>query len=137
LIPACDIYYNNNTTFDRQIAAFGELSYAFTDWMRLTVGERIARTSFSLNHYADGYENYGPGPAQANQKETPNTPKATLSFQVDPQNLFYMSYAKGFRVGGATHPCRTTAAWTWRLPATRMVHHSPTSQTHPELRDRL
>jgi outer membrane receptor protein involved in Fe transport len=103
-IPACDIYYNNNTTFDRQIAAFGELSYAFTDWMRLTVGERIARTSFSLNHYADGYENYGPGPAQASQKETPNTPKATLSFQVNPQDLFYASYAKGFRVGGGNAP---------------------------------
>ena len=60
-IPACDIYYNNNTTFDRQIAGFGEVSYAFTDWLKLTVGERVARTSFSLNHYADGYENYGPG----------------------------------------------------------------------------
>ena len=43
-IPACDIYYNDNTTFDRQIAAFGEVSYAFTDWFKLTVGERIART---------------------------------------------------------------------------------------------
>jgi hypothetical protein len=63
-IPACDIYYNSNTTFDRQIAAFGEVSYAFTDWMRLTVGERVARTSFSLDHYADGYENYGPDPAR-------------------------------------------------------------------------
>lgn len=103
-IPACDIYYNNNTTFDRQIAGFGEVSYSFTDWMRLTVGERVARTSFSLNHYADGYENYGPGPAQASEKETPNTPKAILSFQVNPQNLYYLSYAKGFRVGGGNAP---------------------------------
>jgi iron complex outermembrane receptor protein len=103
-IPACDIYYNNNTTFDRQIAGFGELSYAFTDWMKLTVGERIARTSFTLNHFADGYENYGPGAAAANEKETPKTPKATLSFQVDPKDLFYLSYAKGFRVGGGNAP---------------------------------
>jgi iron complex outermembrane recepter protein len=103
-IPACDIYYNNNTTFDRQIAGFGEVSYAFTDWMKLTVGDRVARTSFSLNHYADGYENYGPGGAAASEKETPNTPKATLSFQVDPKNLFYLSYAKGFRVGGGNSP---------------------------------
>jgi iron complex outermembrane recepter protein len=103
-IPACDIYYNNNTTFDRQIAGFGEISYAFFDWMKLTVGERVAHTTFSLNHYADGYENYGPGPAQANQKETPNTPKATLSFQVDPKDLYYLSYAKGFRVGGGNAP---------------------------------
>jgi outer membrane receptor protein involved in Fe transport len=103
-IPACDIYYNNNTTFDRQIAGFGELSYSFFDWMKLTVGDRVARTGFSLNHYADGYENYGPGPASASEKETPKTPKATLSFQVDPQDLFYLSYAKGFRVGGGNAP---------------------------------
>jgi outer membrane receptor protein involved in Fe transport len=103
-IPACDIYYNANTTFDRQIAAFGEASYAFTDWMKLTVGERFARTSFTLNHFADGYENYGPGGASAVQKETPNTPKAVLSFQVDPKDLFYLSYAKGFRVGGGNAP---------------------------------
>ncbi|MBS0580448.1 MAG: TonB-dependent receptor [Proteobacteria bacterium] len=103
-IPACDIYYNNNTTHDRQFAVYGELSYAFTDWFKLTVGERFAKTEFSLDHYADGYENYGPGPAQANQKESPNTPKVVASFQVTPTDLFYASYAKGFRVGGGNAP---------------------------------
>jgi iron complex outermembrane recepter protein len=103
-IPACDIYYNNNTTTDRQIAGYGEVSFAFTDWMRLTLGERIAHTTFELTHYADGYENYGGQPAQASQSETPNTPKAVLSFQVDPRNLYYLSYAKGFRVGGGNAP---------------------------------
>ena len=103
-IPACDIYYNANTTFDRQIAGYGELSYGFTDWFRVTVGERVARTSCSLTHYADGLENFGPGPAQANQRETPNTPKITMSFQVDPKDLFYATYAKGFRVGGGNAP---------------------------------
>jgi iron complex outermembrane receptor protein len=111
-IPACDIYYNNNTTFDRQIAAYGELSYAFTDWFRLTVGERIARAEFSLTHYADGLENFGPYsyipsmPTQvrASEKETPSTPKVVAAFQVDPKDLFYASYAKGFRVGGGNAP---------------------------------
>ena len=104
VIPACDIYYNNNTTIDRQIAGFGEVTYAFTDWMKLTLGERVAHTTFSLEHYADGYENYGPGSSSASQSETPNTPKAVLSFQVDPRNLYYLSYAKGFRVGGGNAP---------------------------------
>ena len=105
-IPACDIYYNNNTTYDRQIAIYGELSYAFTNWFRLTVGERFSHTEFSLVHYADGLENYGPYPGEvrASQKENPNTPKAVASFQVDPKNLFYASYAKGFRVGGGNAP---------------------------------
>jgi iron complex outermembrane recepter protein len=103
-IPACDIYYNANTTFDRQIAAYGELSYAFTDWFRLTLGERIAHTKFSLTHYSDGLENFGPSAATATQSETPNTPKVTLSFQVDPNDLYYATYAKGFRVGGGNAP---------------------------------
>ncbi|HYL71896.1 MAG TPA: TonB-dependent receptor, partial [Candidatus Dormibacteraeota bacterium] len=112
-IPACDIYYNNNTTVDRQIAGFGEVSYGFTDRLRLTVGERIAHTTFSLDHYADGLENSpmdGTSPAQtafANQKETPSTPKAVLSFQADPHDLYYLSYAKGFRVGGGNAPLPT------------------------------
>jgi outer membrane receptor protein involved in Fe transport len=105
-IPACDIYYNKNTTFDRQIAFYGELSYAFTDWFRLTVGERFSHTEFSLTHNADGLENFGPYPGEvrASQKESPNTPKVVASFQVDPKNLFYASYAKGFRVGGGNAP---------------------------------
>jgi iron complex outermembrane recepter protein len=103
-IPACDIYYNKNDTVDKQIAGYGELSYAFTEWFRLTVGERVAHTEFTLNHYADGLENFGPGPAQASQSETPNTPKVTAAFQVDPKNLFYATYAKGFRVGGGNAP---------------------------------
>jgi outer membrane receptor protein involved in Fe transport len=103
-IPACDIYYNRNDTVDKQIAGYGELSYAFTDWFRLTVGERIAHTEFTLDHYADGLENFGPGPKQASESETPNTPKVVASFQVDPKNLFYASWAKGFRVGGGNAP---------------------------------
>ncbi len=80
------------------------MSYAFTDWFRVTLGERVAHTEFSLNHYADGLENFGPGPANASEKETPNTPKVTFSFQVDPNDLYYLTYAKGFRVGGGNAP---------------------------------
>jgi iron complex outermembrane recepter protein len=103
-IPQCDIYYNRNVTFDRQIAAYGEASYAFTDQWKLTVGERVAYTTFSLEHYADGLENFGPQPASASEHETPNTPKASLGFQMDPNDLLYVSYAKGFRVGGGNPP---------------------------------
>ncbi len=137
-IPACDIYYNNNTTFDRQIAGFGEVSYAFTDWMKLTVGERIARTSFSLNHYADGYENYGPGPAAANEKETPKTPKATLSFQVDPKDLFYLTLRQGLpgrRRQRAAAVLLRRGPRRRRIPERRAAHVQV--RLHAKLRDRL
>jgi iron complex outermembrane receptor protein len=103
-IPACDIYYNNNKTFDRQIAGYGELSYALTDKWRLTLGERIARTSFSLNHFADGLENFGPSAKTASERETSNTPKASLAWQMNDANMLYATYAKGFRPGGGNAP---------------------------------
>jgi iron complex outermembrane recepter protein len=103
-IPACDIYYNNNTTFDHQIAGYGELSYALTDKWRLTLGERVARTSFSLNHYADGLENFGPSAKTASEHETSSTPKASLAWQANDANMLYATYAKGFRPGGGNAP---------------------------------
>ena len=103
-IPACAIYYNDNKTTDKQLAAFGEVGYSITDTVRITVGDRIARLSFELDHYADGLENYGPGAAHASSSETANTPKVSVSWQRDPNNLFYATYAKGFRAGGGNAP---------------------------------
>jgi outer membrane receptor protein involved in Fe transport len=113
-IPNCDIYYNSNTTYDRQIAAYGELSYALTDRLRLTVGERVSHTTFDIRNYQDGLENFGPTPIIVNgvpeqipgmgrgasTSSNPNTPKVSLAFQADPNDLYYVSYSKGFRVGG-------------------------------------
>jgi iron complex outermembrane recepter protein len=103
-IPQCDIYYNRNTTYDRQIAGFGEVTYSFNEHWKLTAGERVARTSFSLEHYSDGLENYGPSNKSAENTETPSTPKVSVAYQMDLNNLFYATYAKGFRVGGGNAP---------------------------------
>lgn len=103
-IPACAIYFNDNKTTDKQLAAFGELTYALTDTVRITLGDRIAHLNFSLNHYADGFENYGPGYADASSSETANTPKVSIAYQRDANNLFYATYAKGFRAGGGNAP---------------------------------
>jgi iron complex outermembrane receptor protein len=105
LLPNGDSYYNINTTHDRQIAGFGEFTYSVTDQLKLTLGGRIAKTSFDITHFTDGPENYGPsGTGSASEKETPFTPKAGISYQMDPNHLFYFTYAKGFRVGGANPP---------------------------------
>ena len=85
---------------DKQIAAFGELTFKFTDTLKATVGVRIAKLD------TDGQSLYG-GPfagasVQSNQSqsEKPVTPKAVLSWQPDRDNLFYASAAKGYRIGG-------------------------------------
>ncbi len=103
-LPDCDIYLNHNIVHDRQIAGFGEATYAFTDQWSLTLGARYAHMSFDLSHHGDGLENYGPDYASAAQSENSFTPKVNVSFQMNPENLFYATYAKGFRPGGGNAP---------------------------------
>jgi iron complex outermembrane recepter protein len=102
--PNCDIYYNNNRSFDRQLAGFGEVTYSVTDRLKFTAGGRYAKMSFSLAHYADGLENFGPDYFNGDYHENAFTPKLGVSFQMDPNNLFYATYAKGFRPGGVNPP---------------------------------
>lgn len=103
-IPDCAIYYNNNTSHDRQLAGFGEATYAFTDQWKLTLGGRYARMTFDLSHYGNGLENFGPGTRSGSFTENAFTPKVGIAFQADPQNLYYATYAKGFRPGGVNPP---------------------------------
>jgi iron complex outermembrane recepter protein len=106
-------YYNYNTGHDRQAALFGEFNYNIIDRVKLTAGARVAKTAFDFTHYADGTQNGGPTLSSGNKEETPFTPKLGVSFQADPNNLYYFTYAKGFRTGGDNAPipqvlCPTT-----------------------------
>ena len=114
-VPNCDVYFNRNISHDRQIAGFGEATYKVTDRLALTAGARFAKLNFSLNHYSNGYENYGPAnnygplsnpgaPIGGSQSENAFTPKVSVSFQADDKNLYYATYAKGFRPGGYNPP---------------------------------
>jgi iron complex outermembrane recepter protein len=107
-IPNCDVYYNNNVSHDRQIAGFGEATYKLTDRLALTAGARFAKLGFSLSHYANGYENYGPGRSGGSESENSFTPKVGVTFQADDKNMYYATYAKGFRPGGYNSPLPPT-----------------------------
>ena len=105
LLPNGDAYYNKNVAHDHQAAGFGEVSFGITEQLKLTLGGRIAKTSFDISSFNDGPQNYGPvGPNSAYQSETPFTPKVGVSYQLNQSHLFYATYAKGFRVGGANAP---------------------------------
>jgi iron complex outermembrane receptor protein len=106
LLPNGDSYSLRNVGFDRQLAAFGELSYSITDTLKATVGGRISKTQFDYSSYGDGPTNYGPSGFSGTDKETPFTPKLGLSWQVDANDLLYTTYSKGFRPGGANSPLR-------------------------------
>jgi len=104
LLPNGDSYYAQNSSRDRQIAAFGEATYAITPKIKATAGLRVSRLNLSFDHFGNGPQNFGPAGGGGSQSETPVTPKASVSFEPDGNDLFYATYAKGFRAGGANGP---------------------------------
>jgi iron complex outermembrane recepter protein len=100
VLPMGDSYFNRLTSHDRQIAGFGELTVGLTDTLKLTAGLRISKTTFSIQSLSDGPQNSGPRPGAAQNSQTPVTPKAGLQWQATPTDMYYFTYAKGFRTGG-------------------------------------
>ena len=105
LLANGDSYLLSTRAEDRQIAWFGEGAYAMTETLKATVGLRFSKTKFSFTTYTAGPQLFGP-PATLSGEKTENsfTPKFDLSYQMNPNNLYYFTYAKGFRPGGANNP---------------------------------
>jgi len=100
-----DSYFLQTHSKDRQLAWYGESTYSFTDTLKLTAGARFSRTEFSFNTYTGGPQLFNePIANSGDKKENSFTPKIDLSYQPDPKDLFYATYAKGFRPGGANNP---------------------------------
>jgi outer membrane receptor protein involved in Fe transport len=100
ILPMGDSYFNSLISHDRQFAGFGEADINVTDKLKVLAGARIAYTQFSISSLSGGPQNGGPRPGAHAASETPVTPKLGLSYQADPNDLYYATYAKGFRSGG-------------------------------------
>jgi iron complex outermembrane receptor protein len=100
-----DSYFLQTHARDQQLAWFGEGSYELIDNLKATVGLRYSKTQFSFNTLTGGPQLFNqPLANSGDKKENSFTPKVGLSWQVDPNNLYYATYAKGFRPGGANNP---------------------------------
>jgi len=110
LLPNGLDWYQRATNFTRQYAIFGDARYAFSDQWKLDVGVRESWIHFAFGSYEAGEELYGPPePAGGNQEQASFTPRASLSYQMDPNDLYYLTYARGFRPGGANAPLSPVA----------------------------
>ncbi len=100
-----DSYFLQTFSEDKQIALFGEGTYAFTDQWKLTLGARFSRTEFQFNTLTGGPQLFLQNQSNSgDKKENSFTPKVSISYQYDPHDLYYFTYAKGFRPGGANNP---------------------------------
>jgi iron complex outermembrane recepter protein len=96
------VYYQPyDKVVDRQIAAFGEVSYLITSTLKVTAGARVSHDEFRGQSLSGGPDGAGATLIEDHAgKENPVTPKAVLNWQPNGDSLYYISAAKGFRVGG-------------------------------------
>jgi outer membrane receptor protein involved in Fe transport len=123
------VYFADTSSRERQVAGFGQVDFKLTEQITLTAGARLSRNWLRYTLFSDGPENNlntpfgaecptGPvcpfnsgGPfapswpgGTVRTAENAFTPKVGINFQMDPENLFYVSVAKGYRPGGAQVP---------------------------------
>jgi iron complex outermembrane recepter protein len=133
-LPMGDSYFNQLTSYDRQIAGFGEINFKLTDTLKLTAGVRVSKDSYTIESLSGGPQNGQTLPGTQSSSERPVTPKAGIEWQMDPNNLFYFTYSKGFRPGGgnASIPydptfTNTTFGCTGDFLAEGLTHGAPST----------
>ena len=100
-----DSYFLKTNAKDEQYALFGELNYGLTDRLKGTLGARFSRTKYSFDTLTGGPQLFAPTtPGSGSNQENAFTPRVGLQFQMDPNDMYYFTYAKGFRPGGANNP---------------------------------
>jgi len=99
---------------DIEAAAFVDLTAKLTDHWRASAGVRASNITTLFEQ-----SNYGPngGTSSAAQSlvkgqitESPVTPKFSLQYFINPDDLLYFSAAKGFRAGGVNQVLTSAAA---------------------------
>jgi iron complex outermembrane recepter protein len=86
-------------TREKQLAGFAEGGLELTQALKLTVGVRIAKSKVTFAEQTGGAVT--PTSTAGEKSETPVTPKAGLSYQLNDDHMLYATYAKGFRPGGS------------------------------------
>jgi len=87
---------------DKQIALFGQADIKLTDSLKLTLGLRYAYAQFDGQaHYPATLVTGAEFDSSGHESERPVTPKAGLTYQINPDDMVYATVAKGFRIGGA------------------------------------
>jgi iron complex outermembrane recepter protein len=100
-----DSYFLRTHAKDEQYALFGEATYGLTDKLKFTAGARWSKNKYSFDTLTGGPQLYGPTtPGAGNNAQNAFTPKLSLQYQADPNDMFYTTYAKGYRPGGANNP---------------------------------
>ncbi len=110
LVPAAPnllaaLFQDQHETFtDEQFAVFAQADWHITDRLTATLGERVSNVKVTVEEFTAIPPAGAPADTITSSKETSSSPRVALAYQFNSDNLFYASFSKGFRVGGANAP---------------------------------
>ncbi|HSY96955.1 MAG TPA: TonB-dependent receptor, partial [Steroidobacteraceae bacterium] len=110
LLPGNLSYIGDERSTDKQLALYGQVTYQIVKWLSVTGGARVARDSDDYSIYQTGFFAGGTSFVSGSQSQTVKDPKIGVNFQLNDDNLLYVSAAKGDRVGGVNAPFPLTGA---------------------------
>jgi outer membrane receptor protein involved in Fe transport len=100
-----EVFYTLQSVTDDQTAVFAQGDLHLTSQWIATLGVRVADVkTLQTNINGTGALDAVPPYAETNLRQTPTTPRLSISYQADKDNLFYASAGKGFRIGGGNDP---------------------------------
>jgi len=113
-----EIFYTDQPVVDDQTALFaqGDLHLA-SRWIA-TFGARYARVkTHQININGTGTNDATPAYAVTDVAENPTTPRVSVSYQADPNNMYYVAAGKGFRIGGGNTPLPVSVCGAIPVPS--------------------
>ncbi|MEN9609479.1 MAG: hypothetical protein RLZZ628_293 [Bacteroidota bacterium] len=98
----------NNSQKVTEMSVFGEVYYDVTPAFRLTAGLRYFNATSKRAFSATGAPfDYDETKVDQNIKESGVNPKLNLTYKLSPNQLFYATVSKGYRLGGLNYPFPT------------------------------
>lgn len=113
-----EIFYTDQSVLDEQTALFVQGDLHLTSQWTVTLGARYAQVkTHQININGTGVNDATPAYAATNIKQTPTTPRVSVSYQFDRNNLFYAAAGKGFRIGGGNDPLPVSVCGNIPVPS--------------------
>jgi iron complex outermembrane receptor protein len=94
-------YIGADRSWDSQVAIFGQIEHDVRPDFTITVGGRLSRTHFDQVNQQDGPQSGGRLQSQIENSDTPFLPRFSIAWRAFPHGMFYLSAARGSRIGGA------------------------------------
>tara|TARA_A100001391_G_scaffold130111_8_gene89526 strand:+ start:36361 stop:38631 length:2271 start_codon:yes stop_codon:yes gene_type:complete len=101
-------YYQNQDRVSEELAGFANATFDVTDALSVTAGVRVAHTQVDITETTEGFWLGERSTFVGKQKETPISPKFSVSYEPDPNHTLYATASKGFRIGGSNPDYRGT-----------------------------